>query len=91
MAVASKQVTVSAAAAAVLVYAGTDGAGERQAQVTVKNTGANAVHLGPAGVTASTGLSVAASSSVQVLLGERDALYVFSTSGSTIEVLATNQ
>lgn len=54
----------------------------------LSNSGANPIQLGPAGVTASTGYTLAASAALTLDLEGDDTLYAVSALGSTLQVLA---
>ena len=84
MAVSAAQVAVGAAAVA-LNTAGTAGM-----TLVVTNTGAGTVALGPAGVTAGTGLVLAANATVSVTLAAGEVLFAIQASAAaTVHVLRT--
>lgn len=85
MAVTAARVTASTTAVALNTAAG---GGER---LLVTNTSANAADLGPAGVTAGAGFSLAASATVSLELDPGDVVYAIRSGASdaTLAVLRT--
>ena len=84
MVLTSSQTTLAAAAAAVVISAASS-SGSRM--LVIANAGTNLMHIGPSGVTASTGLPIAAGASVTINVPTDVAIYGFSTAGSTAAVL----
>jgi len=88
MAIAAAQTAISAAAAAVLVSAGGNSMDDVR-DIVVKNIGAtNNCHIGGGTtVNASTGFPLGPGEAVGFTLRPSDALYCFSTSGTSIAVI----
>lgn len=74
----SAQVSITNAAAQLLV------APAQSQKVRIKNTGANAIFIGPAGVTTGTGYTLAAAAAEDFHLGADEAIYATCTTGPNV-------